>query len=91
WILWPGEERSSNPNLEKEVKKRLSSEVAAAANQKGRWKNRMRRAADNSCCRRAAQIRALSSVNVLADMELSGIGVDMGGCIQSRYVLDKKH
>nr|GEV92671.1 transcription factor GTE12-like [Tanacetum cinerariifolium] len=41
WILWPDEERSSNPNLEK--------------------------------------------VNVLADMELSGIGVDMGGCIQSRY------
>ncbi|GKC03368.1 helicase and polymerase-containing protein TEBICHI isoform X1 [Tanacetum coccineum] len=112
WILWPDEERSSNPNLEKEVKKRLSSEVAAAANQKGRWKNQMRRAAHNSCCRQAAQTRALSSVlwklpttenpqqplstiemplvNVLADMELSGIGVDMGGCIQSRYVLGKK-
>nr|GEX01864.1 polypyrimidine tract-binding protein homolog 2 isoform X2 [Tanacetum cinerariifolium] len=30
-------------------------------------------------------------VNVLADMELSGIGVVMGSCIQSRYVLGKKH
>lgn len=29
-------------------------------------------------------------VNVLADMELSGIGVDMDGCIQSRHVLAKK-
>ncbi|GJZ08398.1 helicase and polymerase-containing protein TEBICHI isoform X1 [Tanacetum coccineum] len=112
WILWPDEERSSNPNLEKEVKKRLSSEVAAAANQKGRWKNQMRRAAHNGCCKRAAQTRALSSVlwklltsenlqqplstiemplvNVLADMELSGIGVDMDGCIKSRYWLGKK-
>nr|XP_043612753.1 helicase and polymerase-containing protein TEBICHI [Erigeron canadensis] len=112
WILWPDEERSSNPNLEKEVKKRLSSEVAAAANQKGRWKNQMRRAAHNGCCRRVAQIRVLSSVlwklltsenlhgplvtvemplvNVLADMERSGIGVDMDGCIQSRHMLGKK-
>ncbi|GKB60344.1 structural maintenance of chromosomes protein 1 [Tanacetum coccineum] len=46
WILWPDEERSSNPNLEK--------------------------------------------VNALADMELSRIGVDMGGCIQSCYMLGKK-
>ncbi|KAL8244776.1 hypothetical protein R6Q59_011034 [Mikania micrantha] len=112
WILWPDDERSSNPNLEKEIKKRLPSEVAAAANQKGRWKNQMRRAAHNGCCRRVAQTRALSSVlwkllttenlreplvttempllNVLADMELSGIGVDMDGCIQSRHVLAKK-
>ncbi|KAJ9555668.1 hypothetical protein OSB04_010282 [Centaurea solstitialis] len=112
WILWPDEERSSNPNLEKEVKKRLSSEVAAAANQNGRWKNQMRRAAHNGCCRRVAQIRALSCVlwkllaseklneplvtiemplvNVLADMELYGIGVDMEGCIQSRHLLGKK-
>lgn len=45
-----------------EIKKRLPSEVAAAANQKGRWKNQMRRAAHNGCCRRVAQIRALSSV-----------------------------
>ncbi|GJV96770.1 hypothetical protein Tco_1548347 [Tanacetum coccineum] len=29
-------------------------------------------------------------VNVLADMELSGIGVNMDGCMQSRYVLGKK-
>ncbi|XP_024986361.1 helicase and polymerase-containing protein TEBICHI [Cynara cardunculus var. scolymus] len=112
WILWPDEERSSNPNLEKEVKKRLSSEVAAAANQNGRWKNQMRRAAHNGCCRRVAQTRALSCVlwkllaseklheplvtiemplvNVLADMELYGIGVDMEGCIQSRHLLGKK-
>ncbi|KAI3822055.1 hypothetical protein L1987_09636 [Smallanthus sonchifolius] len=112
WILWPDDERSSNPNLEKEIKKRLPSEVAAAANQKGRWKNQMRRAAHNGCCMRVAQTRALSSVlwklltsenlieplvttemplvNVLADMELSGIGVDMDGCIQSRHILAKK-
>ncbi|KAI3792695.1 hypothetical protein L2E82_06583 [Cichorium intybus] len=112
WILWPDEERSSNPNLEKEVKKRLSNEVAATANQNGRWKNQMRRAAHNGCCRRAAQTRALSSVlwklltseklleplvttemplvNVLSDMEVSGIGVDMEGCIQSRLVIGKK-
>lgn len=112
WILWPDEERSSNPNLEKEVKKRLSSEVAASANQNGRWKNQMRRAAHNGCCKRAAQTRALSSVllklltseklleplvtiemplvNVLSDMEVSGIGVDMEGCIQSRLVIGKK-
>ncbi|KAJ4950046.1 hypothetical protein NE237_026878 [Protea cynaroides] len=62
WILWPDEERSSNPNLEKEVKKRLSSEAAAAANRSGRWKNQMRKAAHNGCCRRAAQTRALGSV-----------------------------
>ncbi|KAL5850413.1 hypothetical protein ACOSQ3_008468 [Xanthoceras sorbifolium] len=112
WILWPDEERSSNPNLEKEVKKRLSSEVLAAANQSGRWKNQMRRAAHNGCCRRVAQTRALSSVlwkllvsekllevlmnieiplvNVLADMELWGIGVDMEGCLQARNLLQKK-
>ncbi|KAL3500503.1 hypothetical protein ACH5RR_039596, partial [Cinchona calisaya] len=62
WILWPDEERSSNPNLDKEVKKRLSCEAAAAASWKGRWKNQMRRAAHNGCCRRVAQTRALSSV-----------------------------
>ncbi|XP_041019360.1 helicase and polymerase-containing protein TEBICHI isoform X2 [Juglans microcarpa x Juglans regia] len=112
WILWPDEERSSNPNLEKEVKKRLSSEAAATANQSGRWKNQMRRAAHNGCCCRVAQTRALCSalwklllseeliealmnietplVNVLADMELWGIGVDMDGCLQARNVLAKK-
>ncbi|MBA0873433.1 hypothetical protein Goshw_002175 [Gossypium schwendimanii] len=61
WILWPDEERSSRPNLENEVKKRLSSEAAAAANQSGRWKNQMRRAVHNGCCRRVAQTRALYS------------------------------
>ncbi|XP_058001762.1 helicase and polymerase-containing protein TEBICHI isoform X2 [Hevea brasiliensis] len=112
WILWPDEERSSNPNLEKEVKKRLPSEAVAAANRKGRWKNQMRRAAHNGCCRRVAQTRALCSVlwklliseglfeplndieiplvNVLAEMELWGIGVDMEGCLQARKVLGKK-
>ncbi|KAL1315068.1 hypothetical protein HN51_041855 [Arachis hypogaea] len=112
WILWPDEERSSNPNLEKEVKKRLSSEDAAAANQSGRWKNQMRRAAHNGCCRRVAQTRALCSVlwkllvseelvevlmrieiplvNVLADMELWGIGVDLERCIQARKLLVKR-
>lgn len=62
WILWPDDERSSNPNLEKEIKRRLSSEDLAAANRSGRWKNQMRRAAHNGCCRRAAQIRALYNV-----------------------------
>nr|GEW13624.1 reverse transcriptase domain-containing protein [Tanacetum cinerariifolium] len=62
----------------KEVKKRLSSEVAAAANQK-----------ENP--QQPLSTIEMPLVNVLADMELSGIGVDMGGCIQSRYVLDKKH
>ncbi|KAF3446459.1 hypothetical protein FNV43_RR11638 [Rhamnella rubrinervis] len=112
WILWPDEERSSNPNLEKEVKKRLSSEAAAAANRNGRWKNQMRRAAHNGCCRRVAQTRALCSVlwkllvseelteallnieiplvNILADMEVWGIGVDMEGCLHARNVLAKK-
>ncbi|KAI4316161.1 hypothetical protein L6164_024167 [Bauhinia variegata] len=112
WILWPDEERSSNPNLEKEVKKRLSSEDSAAANRSGRWKNQMRRAAHNGCCRRAAQTRALCSVlwkllvseqlvealmsieiplvNVLADLELWGIGVDIERCIQARKWLVKR-
>lgn len=62
WILLPDEEKSSSPNLEKEVKKRLSSEAAAAANRSGRWRNQMRRAAHNGCCRRVAQTRALFSV-----------------------------
>ncbi|KAL9230313.1 hypothetical protein vseg_005682 [Gypsophila vaccaria] len=62
WILWPDEERSSTPSIEKEVKKRLSSEAAASANQSGRWKNQMRRAAHNGCCRRVAQTRALHCV-----------------------------
>lgn len=44
------------------MKKRLSSDDAAAANRSGRWKNQMRRVAHNGCCRRAAQIRALCSV-----------------------------
>ncbi|OUZ99943.1 DNA-directed DNA polymerase [Macleaya cordata] len=112
WILWPDEERSSNPNLEKEVKKRLSSEAAAAAHRDGRWKNQMRRAAHNGCCRRVAQTRALGTVlwklvvseelvealvsienplvNILADMELWGIGVDMEGCLRARQMLGKK-
>ncbi|KAL5558793.1 hypothetical protein UlMin_035004 [Ulmus minor] len=112
WVLWPDEERSSSPNLEKEVKKRLSSEDAAAANRSGRWKNQMRRVAHNGCCRRVAQTRALYSVlwkllvsedlteallnieiplvNVLADMELWGIGVDMEKCLQARNLLGKK-
>ncbi|XP_022996478.1 helicase and polymerase-containing protein TEBICHI isoform X2 [Cucurbita maxima] len=62
WILWPDDERNSTSNLEKEVKKRLSSEAAAAANRSGQWKNQMRRVAHNGCCRRAAQTRALCSV-----------------------------
>ncbi|KAK4757829.1 hypothetical protein SAY87_019130 [Trapa incisa] len=112
WILWPDEERSSNPNLEKEVKKRLSNEAAATAHRCGRWRNQMRKAAHDGCCRRVAQTRALSSVfwklilheklfhaltkielpvvNVVADMELWGIGVDMEGCLQARNVLGKK-
>ncbi|KAF9615750.1 hypothetical protein IFM89_026207 [Coptis chinensis] len=112
WLLWPDEERSFSPNLEKEVKKRLSSEVAASANHSGRWKNQMRRAAHNGCCRRVAQTRALGSVlwklvsseklvdalvsienplvNVLADMEIWGIGVDMEGCLKARNILVKK-
>ncbi|KAF5748241.1 DNA polymerase theta-like isoform X1 [Tripterygium wilfordii] len=112
WILSPDEERSSNPNLEKEIKKRLSNEVAATAHRCGRWKNQTRRAAHDGCCRRVAQTRALCSVlwklliseelvqalmsteillvNVLADMELWGIGVDMEGCLQARSLLRKK-
>ncbi|KAK3016372.1 hypothetical protein RJ639_005365 [Escallonia herrerae] len=112
WILWPDEERNSNPNLEKEAKRRLSIEAAAAANRSGRWKNQMRRAAHNGCCRRVAQTRALCSVlwklltseeliealmtietplvNVLADMELWGIGVDMEGCLRARHLLGRK-
>ncbi|TKY58268.1 Helicase and polymerase-containing protein TEBICHI [Spatholobus suberectus] len=112
WILWPDEERSSSPNLDKEVKKRLSSEDAALANQSGRWRNQMRRAAHNGCCRRVAQTRALCYVlwkllvseelvevlmgieiplvNVLADMELWGIGVDLERCIQARKLLVKR-
>lgn len=112
WILWPDEESSSSPNLDKEVKKRLSPEDAAAANQCGRWRNQMRKAAHNGCCRRVAQTRALCSVlwkllvseklvevlmeieiplvNVLADMELWGIGVDLEGCIQARKLLVKR-
>lgn len=35
--------------------------MAAAATQSGRWKNQMRRAAHNGCCRRVAQTRALYS------------------------------
>ncbi|CAH9090445.1 unnamed protein product [Cuscuta epithymum] len=62
WILWPDEVKGSSPSLEKEVKKRLSSEAAAAANQNGRWKNQMRSAAHNGCCRRVAQLYALCSV-----------------------------
>lgn len=40
----------------------MSCEAAAAAARNGRWKNQMRRAAHNGCCRRVAQIRELSSV-----------------------------
>ncbi|KFK29884.1 hypothetical protein AALP_AA7G191500 [Arabis alpina] len=112
WILWPDEERHSNPNIDKEVKKRLSPEAAEAANRSGRWRNQIRRVAHNGCCRRAAQTRALCSalwkilvseeliealtttemplVNVLADMELWGIGVDIEGCLRARNILRDK-
>ncbi|KAK4388861.1 Helicase and polymerase-containing protein TEBICHI [Sesamum angolense] len=138
WILAPDEERSSYPNLEKEVKRRLSSDAAASANRSGRWKDQTRRAAHNGCCRRVAQTRALFSVlwklleseelvepfmmievrlvdnlletaatfvhqvraafqlllikmaNVLADMEIWGIGVDMEGCLRARHILGRK-
>ncbi|CAN6826846.1 unnamed protein product, partial [Brassica oleracea] len=112
WILWPDEERHSNPNIDKEVKKRLSPEATEAANRSGRWRNQIRRVAHNGCCRRVAQTRALCSalwkilvseeliealtatemplVNVLADMELWGIGVDIEGCIKARNVLRDK-
>ncbi|KAF1858617.1 hypothetical protein Lal_00044650 [Lupinus albus] len=112
WILWPDEQSSSKPNLDKEVKKRLSAEDAATATQSGRWRNQMRKAAHNGCCRRVAQTRALCSVlwkllvseelvevlmgieipllNVLADMELWGIGVDLERCIQARKLLVKR-
>lgn len=112
WILSPDEEKSSYPNLEKEVKKRLSSDAAASANRSGRWKDQMQRAAHNGCCRRVAQTQALFSilwkfleaeelleplvtietrlVNVLADMEIWGIGVDMEGCLRARHILRLK-
>ncbi|XP_057799459.1 helicase and polymerase-containing protein TEBICHI [Salvia miltiorrhiza] len=112
WILSPDEEKSSSPNLEKEAKRRLSSDAAASTNRSGRWKDQTRRAAHNGCCRRVAQTRALSSilwkllhseelieplitvevrlVNILADMEILGIGVDMEGCLRARQVLGKK-
>lgn len=45
-----------------EVKRRLSSEAAAAASRCSRWKNQMRQAAHNGCCRRVALSRALFSV-----------------------------
>ena len=45
-----------------EVKRRLSTDAAAAANRNGRWKNQMRRVAHNGCCRRVSQTRALCSV-----------------------------
>ncbi|KAL8063378.1 hypothetical protein ABFX02_01G023200 [Erythranthe guttata] len=115
WILSPDEEKSSYPNLEKssqEVKRRLSSDAAASANRNGRWKDQMRSAAHNGCCRRVAQTRVLFSalwklleseelveplmtievrlVNVLADMEIWGIGVDMEGCLRARHILGRK-
>ncbi|EOA15743.1 hypothetical protein CARUB_v10006788mg [Capsella rubella] len=112
WILWPDEERHSYPNIDKEVKKRLSPEAAEAASRSGRWRNQIRRVAHNGCCRRVAQTRALCSalwkilvseellealtttemplVNVLADMELWGIGVDIEGCLGARNILRDK-
>lgn len=48
--------------VKQEVKKRLPSEVAAAAHRCGRWKNQMRKSALDGCCRRVAQTRALCSV-----------------------------
>lgn len=46
-------------NHKQVVKKRLSNEAAAAAHRCGRWKNQMRKAAHDGCCRRVAQTRAL--------------------------------
>lgn len=62
WSLWPDEESKSTPSLEKLVKKRLSNQAAATANRDGRWRNQMRKAAHDGCCRRVAQTRALSFV-----------------------------
>ncbi|KAF7153930.1 hypothetical protein RHSIM_Rhsim01G0104800 [Rhododendron simsii] len=67
-ILWPDKERSSYPNLEKEVKKRLSSEAAAAASR--------------SELVEALLSIEIPLVNILVDMEVWGIGVDMEGCLQ---------
>lgn len=57
-----------------EVKRRLSSEAAAAASRCSRWKNQMRQAAHNGCCRRVALSRALFSVlwKLLTSEELIG-------------------
>lgn len=61
------------------VKKRLTSEAAAAANRDGKWRNQMRRAAHNGCCRRVAQTRALGSVlwNLLISEDLVGTLIDI--------------
>ena len=48
--------------LLQEVKKRLSGEIAAAANRAGRWSNQMGRVAHNGYCRRATQVHALHSI-----------------------------
>ncbi|CAA6671596.1 unnamed protein product [Spirodela intermedia] len=79
WILWPDEESKSGPNLEKMVKRRLTSEAAAAANRDGKWRSQMRRAAHNGCCRRVAQTRALCSVlwNLLVSEDLVGTLIDI--------------
>ncbi|CAN1785301.1 Helicase and polymerase-containing protein TEBICHI [Linum perenne] len=111
-LLQPEDKKNNDTKVDEEVKKRLSSEAIAAANWISRWKNQMRGVAHNGCCRRVAQIRALSSVlwklliseglleplntieiplvNVLAEMEIWGVGVDMEGCIQARTLLGKK-
>ncbi|GJY18251.1 helicase and polymerase-containing protein TEBICHI, partial [Tanacetum coccineum] len=93
WILWPDEERSSNPNLEKEVKKRLSSEVAAAANQKVLWK-----LPTTENPQQPLSTIEMPLVNVLADMELSGIAADIADVLYTRIKLtipegyqDKNH
>ncbi|MQL95450.1 hypothetical protein Taro_028110, partial [Colocasia esculenta] len=72
--------RPSRFKMANVVKKRLTSEAAAAASRDGGWRNQLRRPAHDGCCRRVAQIRALTSVlwvmlvsenliNVLADIE----------------------
>ncbi|KAI8571211.1 hypothetical protein RHMOL_Rhmol01G0101300 [Rhododendron molle] len=82
-------------NMDSEVKKRLSSEAAAAANRSGRWKNQVRIASHNGCCRRVAQTGALYSVlwKLLISEELveALLSIEIPlGCLQARQVLGRK-
>ncbi|KAH6760621.1 mammalian DNA polymerase-like protein [Perilla frutescens var. frutescens] len=93
WILSPDEEKSSCPNLEK-----MERSDAESCTQWMLPQSRTTRALSFVLWKLLHSEELVEPlitvevrlVNILADMEIWGIGVDMEGCLRARHVLGRK-